>query len=78
MHKQHSRERGIEFEFDFETWTAWWGDDFENRGTHEGQLVMARRNDEGPYHPDNVYKLETTDNVREHHALSKQKQGKTH
>ena len=31
-----------------------------------GQLVMARKGDEGPYHPDNVFKL--LENVREYCA----------
>ena len=65
MHRQHSKERGIDFLFDFDTWVEWWGDDFDNRGCKEGQLVMAREGDEGPYHPDNVRKATCSDNIRE-------------
>ena len=57
--------RGIEWQFTFEEWLAWWGTDIENRGRFKGQLVMARIGDSGPYHPDNVRKATTEDNVRE-------------
>jgi hypothetical protein len=71
MHKQHSRERGIEFLFDFETWVTWWGDDFAKRGSGADDLVMARKGDEGPYHPDNVYKSTCSENAREQHELNR-------
>ena len=60
-----ARQRGIEWQFTFETWMNWWGEDFEKRGSKKGQLVMARHNDTGPYHPDNVRKTTVEDNVRE-------------
>jgi hypothetical protein len=66
MHKQHSKERGIDFQFDYDDWIKWWGDDFDNRGTHDGQIVMARYEDSGPYHPDNVFKATGAENTREH------------
>ena len=49
--------RGIAFEFTFEEWRRWWltDDRWQNRGRCKGQFVMARRNDNGPYSPDNVY-----------------------
>jgi hypothetical protein len=57
--------RGIEFQFTFEEWNSWWGQDIVNRGRKAGQLVMARIGDQGPYHPDNVVKKACGDNVRE-------------
>jgi sugar/nucleoside kinase (ribokinase family) len=63
MQRQHAKERGIDFDFDFDTWTAWWGDDFVDRGDQPHQLVMARVGDEGPYHPENVYKSTALDNA---------------
>ena len=57
MQRQHAKQRGIEFLFEFQEWLDWWGDDFANRGCKVGQLVMARFNDEGPYAPDNVTKV---------------------
>lgn len=57
--------RGIDWQFTYETWLAWWGDDIVNRGRCLGQLCMARYNDTGPYHPDNVKKITHADNVRE-------------
>ena len=57
--------RGIDFQFTFEEWNSWWGDDIVNRGRKAGQLVMARIGDQGPYHPANVVKKACGDNVRE-------------
>lgn len=57
--------RGIDFNFSFNEWLEWWGDDFALRGCKKGQLVMARNNDTGPYHPDNVYKQECGANTGE-------------
>jgi hypothetical protein len=56
-HRQSARQRGIQFLFHFETWKAWWLTDnrWANRGRHREQFVMARRYDDGPYSPDNVY-----------------------
>jgi len=66
--RNSARSRKIEFQFTFEQWLAWWGDDIVNRGCRRGQLVMARLGDQGPYHPDNVRKLTMEDNIKE--ALS--------
>lgn len=55
-HKNSARKRGISFEFSKREWYKWWGDDILSRGTCGDQLQMCRINDEGPYHPDNVYK----------------------
>jgi len=57
-----AKERGIEWQFTYDTWIAWWGDDFHRRGPFSGQLVMARHNDTGPYHPDNVSKATCNEN----------------
>lgn len=57
--------RNIEWQFTYDTWVAWWGDDMALRGPYSGQLVMARYNDAGPYHPDNVYKSTCNDNCRD-------------
>lgn len=66
--KCNAKIRGIEWQFTFEEWLAWWGDDFNNRGRKKGQLVMARYNDAGPYHPDNCKKITSGENSREIHA----------
>jgi len=63
--KQCAKQRGIVWQFDYATWTAWWGEDITNRGPYRGQLVMARHNDTGPYHPDNVRKATCSENCRE-------------
>jgi hypothetical protein len=65
--RSSARGRNIEWHFTFESWFAWWGDDIVNRGRKQGQLVMARFGDTGPYHPDNVYKATTKENHNEAH-----------
>jgi len=60
-------QRKIEWQFTFDTWVEWWGDDIINRGPYKGQLVMARYGDQGPYHPDNVRKATSGENVIEAH-----------
>ena len=63
-HKQkyRAKERGIDWEFTFETWVEWWGDDFNKRGRMG--LHMARIGDEGPYSPDNCIKATASDNLK--------------
>ena len=63
--KSQAGKRGIEWHFTFDSWLAWWGDDIINRGPYKGQLVMARFNDVGPYHPDNVRKITCSENCSE-------------
>ena len=67
-HKYKSQEnmaatRGIEWQFDFETWVDWWGKDISKRGRSADSLVMARIGDQGPYHPENVEKLTFKENA---------------
>jgi len=64
-HRVRSKRRGIPFEFTYEEWINWWGEDIVNRGRNQGQLVMARKGDAGPYHIDNVYKTTVEQNVRD-------------
>ena len=63
--KYCARERGIEWQFTYDTWTEWWGQDIQNRGPYRHQLVMARNGDQGPYHPVNVHKKTASENCRE-------------
>jgi len=63
--KNRAIRRNIEWHFTFEEWVAWWGDDIDKRGRSKDSLVMARHNDIGPYHPDNVRKATVTENVNE-------------
>jgi hypothetical protein len=62
-HKARSKRRSIVFDFSYSEWIQWWGDDISNRGRNAGELVMARVNDSGPYHPSNVYKTTVEQNV---------------
>jgi hypothetical protein len=64
IQKWTAGKRGIEWQFTYDTWLSWWGDDIVNRGRKKGQLVMARIGDVGPYHPDNVYKSLMEDNIK--------------
>jgi len=63
--RKSAKERGIDWQFTFESWILWWGEDIYLRGPHKGQLVMARYGDVGPYHPDNVRKITCTENAQE-------------
>jgi hypothetical protein len=57
--------RNIEWQFTYDTWVEWWGEDINKRGPYKGQLVMARNGDVGPYAPDNVRKATCTENCSE-------------
>jgi hypothetical protein len=57
--------RGIDWQFTYDEWVAWWGDDIKYRGNTKNNLVMARYGDTGPYHPDNVYKAKMYENTAE-------------
>lgn len=65
--RKSAKERNIEWQFTFDTWLAWWGEDIVNRGRNKGQLCMARYKDQGPYHPNNVRKATSTENTIEGH-----------
>jgi len=70
--KYHSQKttakcRGIDWQFTYDTWIEWWGNDIINRGKGPGKLCMARKGDTGPYHPDNVYKITHSENVTDAH-----------
>jgi len=69
--KAGAKVRNIEWHFTYESWLAWWGDDIVNRGNKSGQLVMARKNDNGPYHPDNVEKITCNQNHSDAHKNGK-------
>jgi hypothetical protein len=60
--------RNIDWQFTYDTWVEWWGEDITKRGPYKGQLVMARNGDIGPYHPDNVHKVTSTENHKERKA----------
>lgn len=67
-HRAQAKYRGIEFEFDFETWDAWWsshGIDKNQQDPRRGgdRPCMCRYGDEGPYHPNNVYLADHSTNT---------------
>lgn len=55
--------RNIDWQFTWETWLAWWGEDIIHRGNKKGQLVQARKGDIGPYSPNNCIKLTHEQNI---------------
>ena len=63
--RANAKGRNIEWQFTFESWLAWWGDDIVNRGLGKHQLVMCRKGDQGPYHPDNCYKASQSQNAKD-------------
>ena len=66
--RKKARARGITWEFTFDEWLEWWGDDITKRGNKKGELCMARYNDTGPYAEWNVRKCTTECNAREREA----------
>lgn len=77
--RQSAQNRNIDWQFTFETWMAWWGDDFELRGNKSSDLCMARNGDVGAYHPTNVRKATVAENIKEMRARCKSPRlGKTH
>lgn len=65
--KNGAQKRGIDWQFTYDEWINWWGDDINKRGRYKGQLVMARYGDTGPYHPNNVRKATKEENSIEAH-----------
>lgn len=54
--KSRAKSRGIEWQFTFDSWLEWWGEDIHRRGVGTSQLCMQRVADSGPYAPWNVRK----------------------
>ena len=57
--RYNAKRRGISFQFKFDEWIKWWVKNLgpnwlEKRGCKNGDYVMARFKDKGPYHPRNV------------------------
>ena len=55
----------IGWEFTFDSWLEVWlqSGKLDQRGTHEGGYVMARKGDIGPYSPDNVDIILHSENI---------------
>lgn len=54
--RNRARYAGIGWEFTFEAWLDWWGEDFHMRGRGAHNLSMQRFHDAGPYAAWNVRK----------------------
>lgn len=74
-HKQQhlAKKRGIVWEFTYQSWLAWWGDDIALRGQGPGKLQMCRFNDLGPYNPNNCYKATNSQNVKDFYLYGDKK-----
>lgn len=69
-HRWITHQRGLEFQFTFEEWVAWWekhlGPDWHSkRGRRSDQYVMGRWYDDGPYAAHNVKCITAAENHRE-------------
>ena len=69
--RANARKRGVSWEFSYEQWVEWWGEDIGKRGCRRDCLVMARYNDTGPYAEWNVRKTTVADNNAEMKARQK-------
>ena len=61
--KRTAKKRKISWEFTFESWWNFWQVSWENRGNYN--LVMARKNDTGPYSPKNCYITTHKENLKD-------------
>ena len=75
--KANAKHRDIPWQFTYDEWINWWGADIDKRGKGKGKLCMCRKNDEGSYDPDNVFKESHEYNVYSaHFGKSKGSQSK--
>jgi hypothetical protein len=65
--KQKAKQRGIEFDFPFESWLQFWLDSghWHERGISRDGYVMSRKGDTGPYRIDNVEIKKNIENLSE-------------
>jgi hypothetical protein len=65
--KYSARQRGIEWQFTFDSWWAVWqaSGRWEQRGRNAGSYVMSRPGDKGPYSPTNVEFIPCEQNSRD-------------
>jgi uncharacterized short protein YbdD (DUF466 family) len=59
-HRAQAKFRGIDFDFEWEDWHAWWLSNGVDKNQHDprrggDRLCMARHGDSGGYNLDNVY-----------------------
>ena len=68
--RRDANKRKIEFLFTFEEWVEWWEHHlgpnwFKKRGRSQGQFVMGRLGDNGPYKLENVECITSEQNHRD-------------
>mgnify|MGYP007069485210 CR=1 FL=1 len=71
--KSSAKKRGIDWQFTYETWLEFWGDDIYRRGVGHDKLCMQRFGDVGPYHPDNCKKGYAKENAKTAGVIRKSK-----
>ena len=76
----HASRRCIAWGFTPATWWRVWAESgkFTNRGVHDGQFVMARYQDKGPYAPWNVRIITTNENIAEGYRFRNEAQSAAH
>lgn len=73
--KAGAARRGVEWEFNFQTWLDWWGADIERRGSGPNDLQMLRFADSGPYAAWNVRKGTPKDNAKTRGNMIRKRNG---
>jgi hypothetical protein len=70
-HRQGAKQRGIAFDFTFESWLAAWNASgkLPLRGVKKGGYVMARHGDQGAYEPSNVTIKTQRENLQEARSI---------
>jgi hypothetical protein len=79
-HKNNAKRREIDFLFEYSAWCSWWllEDRWSKRGIGKNKLVMARKNDVGPYSIDNVFCITQSENSAEISNINKGYHTKTY
>jgi len=69
-HRAQAKYRNIPWQFDFDSWYAWWAShgidrNIPNPERGRDRLCMCRHGDEGPYSPGNVYLATHSENTKD-------------
>jgi len=72
--KRNARTRGIEWKLNLWQWWTIWQESghWDSRGRNNGEYVMCRFGDSGPYSVDNVYIATCNQNIQDYYSFSRQ------
>lgn len=65
--RANAKKRGVSWDLTFYQWWLVWENYYHLRGRGTNGVVMARKNDEGPYALGNIYLTTNLGNLQDHH-----------